>query len=763
MKWLIRVGLGALTIGVGGMAWGQGSVYNDIPAPDLYGEITGCESTTPMSVLAPAPLGPNAGKSTLDLAFGEGTAALTGITAGMLTPCATNTNSVSEGIGQARILHREADQARRGAMVEGASDDAIDDYETAKAERDAYGGAVYDKVYAESAANAAAAKAITDYNALFAMDDANTADVDESGVYTKAVTAFNGVVINNLDTATDFEAEDYLNTYGRDAIRGFQAITAFDTATAAEYDAAQDYTWGAAFDATGNLTFVQEDEDAVRDSDGNITTRNNGAAGSTTITNLGELRAHLDSWNELVTATAKAVTDTDPTTADPTVVARINRDAARAVVARDHVQAEWERLTNVVRRVDRTTGDTSDSDRLDAFDMAQRAVSRAETSVRSTMATLEAATSALSNSLTSADDFLSQVHSSAIYAQNQLDDDATDREIMAAAQAVTDAQEALTAHMALTGDADNPAVGLLNALLEPDSVRGADNPADDDGQALLNAISSNYATAKDAKDAADAAAAAVSGLTGDEGTIADIQTKLAAKKEYIETLAGEIGINPMTGEGTADEDGNTRIDLNEMRSMANSEAIATNSGNIATNSTHILENRGMIEANTGMIMTNSGNIAANAENIMANTGNIAANAANITTNTGNIAANNMYIMENRSMIEANSANIMAVHGMASQNAADIATNAGGIAQNRGMIGDNYESIQTLKAGVAASIALAGMPEIGDRGVSVGAGSYDGETALAVGVHFSGENSRFKLGISSADGETGASVGAGWSF
>ena len=56
-----------------------------------------------------------------------------------------------------------------------------------------------------------------------------------------------------------------------------------------------------------------------------------------------------------------------------------------------------------------------------------------------------------------------------------------------------------------------------------------------------------------------------------------------------------------------------------------------------------------------------------------------------------------------------------------------------------------------------------MPEMGARGVSVGAGSYGGETALAVGVHFSGDNARFKIGVTSSGGETGASIGAGWSF
>ena len=208
------------------MAWGQ----NDIPAPDLYGNITDCVNTSPDSVLAPKKSGPNKGKSDLDIALEGGDMVLgAGITAGMLTPCTDNTNSVSEGIGQARVLYREADQARAAAMIEGASQDAIDDYNEAKADKEAYGGAVYDKVYAESSANAAAAKAIRDYNALFATDSDLT-DGDDRGVYTKAVAEFGALIVNNLDvddqgTALDPTADDYVNTYGRDQIRGVQTIS----------------------------------------------------------------------------------------------------------------------------------------------------------------------------------------------------------------------------------------------------------------------------------------------------------------------------------------------------------------------------------------------------------------------------------------------------------------------------------------------------------------------------------------------------------
>ena len=97
----------------------------------------------------------------------------------------------------------------------------------------------------------------------------------------------------------------------------------------------------------------------------------------------------------------------------------------------------------------------------------------------------------------------------------------------------------------------------------------------------------------------------------------------------------------------------------------------------------------------------------------------------------------------------------------------IGANTAAIAAQSSRIDANVTAIRELRedmsGGIAAAMALAGMPEIGDRGVAVGGGSYDGESAIAVGVHFSGENSRFKAAITSGGGETGVSIGAGWSF
>ena len=92
---------------------------------------------------------------------------------------------------------------------------------------------------------------------------------------------------------------------------------------------------------------------------------------------------------------------------------------------------------------------------------------------------------------------------------------------------------------------------------------------------------------------------------------------------------------------------------------------------------------------------------------------------------------------------------------------------GRIDNNRAMIGalDTRLTgeLETVRAGVAASMALAGMPAINGRGIAIGVGSYDGESAFAVGFQIQGEQASFKVGVTSSGGETGASAGVGFNF
>ena len=112
----------------------------------------------------------------------------------------------------------------------------------------------------------------------------------------------------------------------------------------------------------------------------------------------------------------------------------------------------------------------------------------------------------------------------------------------------------------------------------------------------------------------------------------------------------------------------------------------------------------------------------------------------------------------------------ALGGRITSNANDIASNMNSIGQNRSMINDNRnmigelsDDLDVVRAGVAASMALAGMPAINGRGIAIGVGSYDGESAFAVGFQIQGEQASFKVGVTSSGGETGASAGVGFNF
>ncbi len=134
---------------------------------------------------------------------------------------------------------------------------------------------------------------------------------------------------------------------------------------------------------------------------------------------------------------------------------------------------------------------------------------------------------------------------------------------------------------------------------------------------------------------------------------------------------------------------------------------------------------------TDDITTNTGNITTNTGNIATNTGNITTNAGNITTNAGNIA-----------------------------------TNAGNIATNAGNIATNTSNINVNRSGIAMAMAMSNLPTVkGDNGGwGIAGGSFDGESALAVGANFNvGNQGVAKISISSSSGETSFGLGYGMGF
>ena len=162
-----------------------------------------------------------------------------------------------------------------------------------------------------------------------------------------------------------------------------------------------------------------------------------------------------------------------------------------------------------------------------------------------------------------------------------------------------------------------------------------------------------------------------------------------------------------------DENGMSRIDHNEAGVAANKSAIEAEAE----------ARMGMDEQLMGHITTNAGNIMSNAGNIMSNSGSIGSNAANISSNADAIAANMNSIGQNSAMIS----------------------------DNRNMIGELSDDLDVVRAGVAASMALAGMPAVNGRGIAIGVGSYAGESAFAVGFQIQGEQASFKIGVTSSGG------------
>ena len=367
-------------------------------------------------------------------------------------------------------------------------------------------------------------------------------------------------------------------------------------------------------------------------------------------------------------------------------------------------------------------------------------------------------------------------------------DTPTDAETEAAANAadaVAAAQKAKMTFEELTSDADNPVTALVQELLKP--ATGDD--AGDDGQALVDAIDTTYDKTVENANAieeltgeegmVDANTAAIAALTDEDGPVTMNTENIAANKTMIDANTDGVAENKagVAANKTATETNATAIATNVEGIAANTAGVAankmateTNAAAIATNVTNIATNAEGVMTNAGNIMTNADNIATNAEGVMTNAGNIATNVTNIATNAegvmtnaGNITTNAGNIATNASDITAAEVRIMANEGNISTNTSGIASNKTAIDGNAMRIGELSDDLDVVRAGVAASMALAGMPSIDGRGFAVGLGSFDGETAFAAGFLYSTDRASFKIGVTSSGGETGASVGGAWQF
>ena len=794
LKRLIFTALGAL--GVGALA--SGPAYSQqIPGPKLFTDITTCGGgmlPTPSTAMGAANLFGAMGL--VETALGVDAATDAGVIGeaekknllGLLIVGNCN-NPVGNGIATAATLYEEYQTAKNALPSSGTPDaDTQREYDTALANRNAIAGPVYDRVFDQRAKLADANKAIDAYNKLAGMSGEYATFKEQYDDLNFDLWGLRDRDDNDL-VGAQLEAER-TKAYGQGA-RGFKPLNGNNDPGDTMIDGTE---FEDAFDASGNLRFHPTSDADVAST-----------GVSLILDKFGELDAELKKWTDFA---AMKKSELDVAIRDGNLnLAPLRENVRRADEAVRYVKGERDRLLRIGKAYNYpligsaqftvgtgTAAETIEDQRtlLNRYEKSGRDLTAAANAVRSGVRALDNANKALMTQLASAESYLGQLVTLREYEQRAADKAVTDGggadapqylkdAADAAAKAVTAAKGLREQHMELTGSPDSPAGKLLTELLKPEG------DTEDDGLALVNAVSETHKVALDAKTKADEVADMIGdgggvaantesiteldgrvatnendldqawkdlygterGVDGqhddlpacdatgvvnvatcadqrsrhNEATLEDHEMKLMQKKQYIDNLAAEIGVDPVTGEGTMD--GYSRIDHNEMRSMANS---------------------GMIETNAGNIKTNADNIAAEAMNRMDADMMLA----------GGIDANKMRLDTHEMLVGQNTSAISALDGR-------VGSNESAIQRNSGMIGELSESLEVVRAGVAASMALAGMPAVNGRGIAIGVGSFDGESAFAVGFQIQGEQSSFKVGVTSSGGATGASAGVGFNF
>ena len=423
------------------------------------------------------------------------------------------------------------------------------------------------------------------------------------------------------------------------------------------------------------------------------------------------IRTQRDESQAAATALAKLSADN----LNPALATRYSEAARRAQVEADYYNGVFNAMLGDTTNLNQITVDISpenDVDETIPFSIASRNAEFqtvdntrfiAEQTLRGAVKAREDATAGVQAAFSSPHSFYEQ-----LVARRQALKVAADRKL------ATASEDGKTPSKTVTDDAAAAAKALVDAEEAQATAAAAFGDEDgptaalvaellktggDDGQALVDAIAATYETAAGA---ADAAREVVAELTGEGGAV-------SVNTADIESLDGRVTVN----EGL----------------------ISTNAGNITMNAAGILANRTDIDTNTAGIATNVGDIMMNAGNIMDNRGMIETNTMGISGNSGRIDAAESMISQNQ----------------------------GNISGNTAMIGELSESLEVVRAGVAASMALAGMPAINGRGISIGVGSFDGESAFAIGFQIQNEATSFKVGLTSGGGATGASAGVGFQF
>jgi hypothetical protein len=494
----------------------------------------------------------------------------------------------------------------------------------------------------------------------------------------------------------------------------------------------------------------------------------------------------------------QALVDAVSATYDTAKAAQTTADAAMgALTAEDDPDTEADESGAVTANTDAIAGLTAVDDPATEADESG-AVTANTDAIAGLTAVDDPATEADESGAVTANTDRSTSNAGAIAGLTAEDDPDTEADESGAVTANTDAIAGLTA-------VDDPAT-------EADES-GAVTANTDRSTSNAGAIAG--LTAEDDPDTEADESGAVTANTGDivtldgrvtvnEDAIDDHDMKLMAKKMYIDAIGAEMGFDPATGMGT-EGDGMSRIDNNEAAIGANSSAIvaetaarteADTAEASAREAADTAEASAREAADTAEASAREAADTAEASaREMADTmlgGRIDTNVTNIAANSTAITAEQTARMEYDTMLGGRiDVEEMARMAGDAANAADIATNSGGISANTGLIADNMAAISgnssmindnrnmigansarigelsddldIVRSGVAASMALAGMPNINGRGIAIGVGSFDGESAFAVGFQIQGEMASFQIGVTSSGGETGASAGVGFQF
>ena len=731
----------------------------NIPAPDLFDSQIVCSSQLPPTVPTPTVVAEGDMESALDTAIGMGNSRITGITilnelgyvipsqvsnCGMgigtipFTPEAQGSvaTDVAEGytallpkfmavygdpgnlnstgtagtvaVARAALAAAEADETTSSIRLESLRttlNRAIESDNDARAEFNAIAqGPIYQAGVAEWMAKAAVTQSIADYNDTVMETLSAQASLDIMS-YSGYVPLGNPeliqsvvVVLNGMGTVNLAQLTQYVNGNLNDP----QVATVNDNGVTDTTDSN--------FDVAGNLVVPMRLVDGALQS-------------ITSATRVNAARTNRDNYR----IAAEALNKLKEENKNIIFQSIIDEAARRANAEADYYEQQFQSMLTDTTNQNPVTVDLASTPENEAapYSIASRYANyvsasnkrvSAEANLRASAVAREAATQNVINAFQNPGSFYEQLVARRAALKAAIDQQVEDaispsmaltNSAMAAAEALTKAEEAVTAYRDLTGDSedvDNPVPGLVNTLLETDG---------DDGQAVVDAISQTYGKTVDNKDAITALTADTEDGAEEDGAITANRKAIAANADDVESLDGRV---------TQNEE-----DIGTLKEQA--------------------------DTNTGMIAANAGNISANASNI-------AVNASNIVDNRSYIAQNAATLVDHGAFIERNAGNIALNSERIGANAAAIGMNSGLIADNRHMIGELSGELDIVRAGVAASIALSRMPSVDGGGISFGAGTYAGEMAYAVGFQVERGFGTFDIGVTSSGGEIGAGVGVG---